>query len=449
MKFLEVTLVDENGKKVKNSKVSLTYKSGIEEVISKIAGKDYKIYSGITDLNGICRFNGLKEGTVYTWFGVQERKDAKVVECVIKNSNFKQKIKVEVEGVISDYKVNHIFNFNDVVGNPIPKKNFNNKLGYKVSINRGLSWGSIRKLINPLIIKSFVGQEVRVKLYLNFERGQNIDILKSVGKNYFKALKCQNVGDNILQNINVPIKYMKTKTGANRPVIYSDDKTINDKCLSGFIDCPCQTYKVDKDGFVENNMVDNSEKIDSSKVISQPTAIILHRTAGWSAVSSINSGRLNKAVAHFYICSGLNGIAKDGSFKKIETEGKIYQALSLNSPAGHMGVAQYKLTKEADIGNHNTLSIEVCGMYSNESWHEVSDKQAKSLACLLTALMNAYGLGYDKVHFHEDLCAKTDYEGRLPWISSKKYLKNPPKGSKEAPYRDSPFKVSDKYPVEK
>ena len=90
-----------------------------------------------------------------------------------------------------------------------------------------------------------------------------------------------------------------------------------------------------------------------------------------------------------------------------------------------MGVAQFLATKAAKIGNHNTLSIEVSGRYDDETnqWPPVSDKQARSTACLLTALMRKYQLGYDKVHFHEDLCAKTEYEGRLVWISIKKYLK--------------------------
>lgn len=221
-------------------------------------------------------------------------------------------------------------------------------------------------------------------------------------------------------------------------------------CLSGFHDCICQTLTIGKDGYIISNLVDITDNIKSENKIASPVAIILHRTAGWSAKSSINSGRQNKAVAHFYVCSGLNGRNKDSSLKRLNTDGKIFQVLSLNNRAAHMGVAQYDLTKKAKIGNHNTLSIEICGMYENNMWHPVSDNQAKSAACLLTALMKKYGLGFENVHFHEDLCAKTDYEGRLPWIAMKRYLNNPPKGPKKTPYRpeNKPFVVLNKYPEE-
>lgn len=74
-------------------------------------------------------------------------------------------------------------------------------------------------------------------------------------------------------------------------------------------------------------------------------------------------------------------------------------------------------------------------MYENNMWHPVSNNQAKLAICILNALIKKYGFGFENIYFHEDLCAKTDYEGRLVWIYIKKYLKNPPLGAKHAPYR--------------
>jgi len=62
--------------------------------------------------------------------------------------------------------------------------------------------------------------------------------------------------------------------------------------------------------------------------------------------------------------------------------------------------------------------------------------------------MKHFNLTYDQVHFHEDLCSKTDYEGRFVWISMKKYLPNPPPPPKPAPYRKPKLVFHSKFPKE-
>lgn len=220
-------------------------------------------------------------------------------------------------------------------------------------------------------------------------------------------------------------------------------------CVVGNQNCICQGLNV-QNGIVKNHEViqDLVNMHQSNMEKSTVKAILLHRTAGYSAQSSIKSGRTNKAVAHFYVD---NNHGKDG---------QIFQALSINGHANHMGVAQNKKTKLAKIGNFNTVSIEVAGMAYDKNgktiydkgagkfdhWESLTDKQAKSVACLLVALMKYFNLSYDKVLFHEDMCSKSPYEGRLVWISIKKYLPSPPTGVKPAPYRDIDLVQDPRYP---
>ena len=232
----------------------------------------------------------------------------------------------------------------------------------------------------------------------------------------------------------------------NPPIFKPVAKT---NCVVGNQNCICQGLNV-QNGIVKNHEViqDLVNMHQSNMEKSTVKAILLHRTAGYSAQSSIKSGRTNKAVAHFYVD---NNHGKDG---------QIFQALSINGHANHMGVAQNKKTKLAKIGNFNTVSIEVAGMAYDKNgktiydkgagkfdhWESLTDKQAKSVACLLVALMKYFNLSYDKVLFHEDMCSKSPYEGRLVWISIKKYLPSPPTGVKPAPYRDIDLVQDPRYP---
>lgn len=206
------------------------------------------------------------------------------------------------------------------------------------------------------------------------------------------------------------------------------------KCLSGNgDDCICQGLKLDKHGFILNKEVKNTKiaKLNWDHSLRGVKAIVLHRTAGSSAMSSINWGKKVGFCAHLYVD---NNKGKDG---------QIYQALGLTSKADHMGARQYPKTKAAKIGNYTTLSIEVSGLWNRKKynssppnyWEELTTKQAKSVACLLLGMMKHFDIPFEKVLFHEDLCSKKNYEGRAVWQAIHKYLpveapKNPP-----TPYR--------------
>lgn len=217
-------------------------------------------------------------------------------------------------------------------------------------------------------------------------------------------------------------------------------------CVNNIENCMCQTLNVKSNGIVLNSEVKQEPNKTMKNRINDVKAIIIHRTAGASALSSISWGRKKGNGAHFYV-DNKNGV-----------DGQIYQTVSLNIKAHHMGVGQFPKTKQAGIGNPTTISIEVAGLaydkngkqtwVETDHWEDVTDKQARSAACLLVALMKKYNFTYDEVHFHEDLCQKQSYEGRLVWIAMKKYLPNPPSGNKIAPYRNSPLIPDKRFPEE-
>lgn len=229
-------------------------------------------------------------------------------------------------------------------------------------------------------------------------------------------------------------KLQKIKQCSVNPVIV---KPNSNTCLNGNNNCLCKGLKVEK-GIVKNSEVVQAPIKQNGLGSMKCKAIVLHRTAGGSAMSSINWGNQKGYGAHFYIDN------KKGQ------DGQIYQATPITSGAYHMGVAQYQKTKEAGIGNHTAIGIEVAGLYNESAkrWENLTEKQAKSTACLLWALMRHFNLTYDQVHFHEDLCSKTAYEGRMVWIAIKKYLPNPPKGNKPAPYRPTPVTYDPRFPEE-
>lgn len=210
-------------------------------------------------------------------------------------------------------------------------------------------------------------------------------------------------------------------------------------CVNNIKNCVCQNFQADSNGFSTNSEI----KIELIKKMNIPNtmnckAIVLHRTVGASAMSSITAGRNTTTGAHFYVD---NNKGKDG---------QIYQAVSITSKSNHMGRAPFPKTIKAGIGNSTAIGIEVSGLYdeSKKEWEELTEKQAKSVACLLVGLMRHLNLNYNQVHFHEDLCSKTDYEGRFVWISIKKYLPNPPLAPKPAPYRKPELIFHSRFPKE-
>ncbi|MCX8533188.1 peptidoglycan recognition protein family protein [Chryseobacterium luquanense] len=188
--------------------------------------------------------------------------------------------------------------------------------------------------------------------------------------------------------------------------------------------CSCCDYTVDNEGYVVGSKV-TKNKIDSCNKTAMPNdvaIIVLHRTAGGKASGTLNHMKSEGYGAHFVI----------------DYDGTIYHAISLNNKGSHMGVAQFQATKDAGWGNGNSIAIETCG-YSydkdgnkrigaagdkvpHDHWEEVTNEQAKSVACLLDFLITHYNLTINEVKVHEDLCSKEPLEGKTVYDAMLPYL---------------------------
>lgn len=114
----------------------------------------------------------------------------------------------------------------------------------------------------------------------------------------------------------------------------------------------CQNFQIDSKGLSTNPKI----QVELIKKMNHPNtmnckAIVLHRTVGASAMSSITAERNTTTGAHFYVD---NSKGKDG---------QIYQAVSITSKSSHMGRAPFPKTIKAEIGNSTAIGIEVSGLY--------------------------------------------------------------------------------------
>ncbi|SHH85037.1 N-acetylmuramoyl-L-alanine amidase, partial [Flavobacterium johnsoniae] len=175
------------------------------------------------------------------------------------------------------------------------------------------------------------------------------------------------------------------------------------------------------DGFIVNDKIVKN-KIDScnkSSMSEQVKIIVLHRTAGGKASGTLNWMESQGYGAHF-----VN-----------DYDGTIYQAIGLDKKASHMGVNRKKSTLENGWGNGNSIGIETCGLSldkdgistliskkTHDHWEPVTDKQAQSIACLLKFLLNYFNLSVEDIKIHEDLCLKTELEGKLVYDAMLPYL---------------------------
>lgn len=175
-------------------------------------------------------------------------------------------------------------------------------------------------------------------------------------------------------------------------------------------------------GFIINdNVIKN--KIDScnnTSMSEEVKIIVLHRTAGGKASGTLNWMNTQGYGAHF-----VN-----------DYDGTMYQAIGLDRKASHMGVNRKKHTIDNGWGNGNSIGIETCGLSldkdgistlkskkTHDYWEEVTDEQAQSLACLLKFLLNYFNLSLDDIKIHEELCLKTELEGKLVYDAMLPYLK--------------------------
>lgn len=169
-------------------------------------------------------------------------------------------------------------------------------------------------------------------------------------------------------------------------------------------------------GFIDNSQInkhrvdvlEQSKFTDSKKL----SGIILHRTVTKTTQATINAFS-NKRLGVYY-----------GTHFIVGKDGDITQTAHLD----------YK-TNHAKGWNSKSIGIEVVGMPIDKDgsptiddkrivgWEEVTEKQAKSVACLTKALLKYYSLKFEDLHCHEDVASKTKGEGKYVLKAIQPYYK--------------------------
>jgi N-acetyl-anhydromuramyl-L-alanine amidase AmpD len=173
--------------------------------------------------------------------------------------------------------------------------------------------------------------------------------------------------------------------------------------------------------------------LTNSYPVKKIKAIVLHRTAGGTTAGGIRASK----GAHFYV-DGPKGV-----------DGEIFQTMSLSKRTKH--IKKLKIYKgrvgrisRLDIQNYNSVGIEVVGyayfkknnilykdisgypkvlnkiplskLYTNNNgqryWDPLSEKQIKSVVCIIKGLMKKYSISKSDIVVHELIQEKTSGEGQ-------------------------------------
>lgn len=198
----------------------------------------------------------------------------------------------------------------------------------------------------------------------------------------------------------------------------------NTTCPSELSSCICsETYPVES-GFINHarvikNHVSVIEHDNFSDAKTSVQKIILHRTAGGTTeacIRAFKSGRKNKS----------GGIDHYGTHFIVGKDGIITQTANLNKKTWHCkgwnskSVGIEVVGYAIDKNGKPTLGLK--GQNPVAGWENLTDKQAKSVACLVKALLNYYDLDKTNIDCHEHLAAKEEGEGQIVYNAIKDYL---------------------------
>ncbi|WP_034671211.1 N-acetylmuramoyl-L-alanine amidase, partial [Epilithonimonas caeni] len=207
--------------------------------------------------------------------------------------------------------------------------------------------------------------------------------------------------------------------------IKKKEKTSENKtCSSGLSDCICSDVFAVEEGFINSSrvtknhvsIIEHGNYKDSKTSVQK---IILHRTAGGTTQACINafkSGRKNKK----------GGIDHYGTHFVVGKDGVITQTANLNKVTWHCAGWNSKSVGievvgfAIDANGKPTLGLK--GQNPVAGWENLTDKQAKSVACLVKGLLNYYSLDKSKIDCHEHLAPKEKGEGQIVFNAIKDYL---------------------------
>ena len=226
---------------------------------------------------------------------------------------------------------------------------------------------------------------------------------------------------NAINALKIVFQYPKNCCNLNKKEKPSENKL----CPSGLADCICSTAFDVKNGFIEHSRVTKNHvtviehgSFKDSKASVQK--IILHRTAGGTTQACINAfkgGRKNKKGGIDYYGTHFV-VGKDGAITQTANLSKItWHCAGWNSKSVGIEVVGFALDKNGKP----TLGLK--GQNPVAGWEDLTEEQAKSVACLVMALLSYYNLDKSKIDCHEHLAAKEAGEGQIVYNAIKDYLK--------------------------
>ncbi len=198
----------------------------------------------------------------------------------------------------------------------------------------------------------------------------------------------------------------------------------NTACSSGLSECICLDTFAIEDGFIKSSRITKNrvgvlEQANFRDPKSSIQKIILHRTAGGTTDACINafkSGRRNKrgGIDHY----GTHFIVgKDGTITQTANLSKVtWHCAGWNSKSVGIEVVGFAI----DRNGKPTLGLR--GQNPVTGWEELTEPQAKSVACLVKALLKYYNLDNSKIDCHEHLAPKQSGEGQVVFNAIKDYL---------------------------
>ncbi|MDR6923075.1 MULTISPECIES: N-acetylmuramoyl-L-alanine amidase [Chryseobacterium] len=199
----------------------------------------------------------------------------------------------------------------------------------------------------------------------------------------------------------------------------------NELCPSDLEDCICTTAFNVNNGFIEHSRVmKNHVAVIEHGTFKDPKTsvqkIILHRTAGGTTQACINAfkgGRKNKK----------GGIDYYGTHFIVGKDGVIIQTANLSKVTWHCAGWNSKSVGIEVVGfaidKNGKPTLGLKGQNPVAGWENLTEEQAKSVACLVIALLSYYNLDTSKIDCHEHLAAKEAGEGQIVYNAIKDYLK--------------------------
>ena len=196
-------------------------------------------------------------------------------------------------------------------------------------------------------------------------------------------------------------------------------------CPSGLEDCICATVFNVENGFINHSRIlkDHIKIIEHGNFKNAKTSIqkiILHRTAGSTTEAcktAFKNGRKNKS----------GGIDHYGTHFIVGKDGKIHQTADLGKITWHCKGWNSKAIGIEVVGcaidKNGKCTLGLKGQLPVAGWENLTEDQAKTVACLVKSLLNYYALSTENIDCHEHLASKEKGEGQIVLDAIKPYLK--------------------------